>query len=585
MTLPQSATDAIKWLDRCNCSGRWGNAERFASSVDAVIVGAHRATSAKEVKLLATALYIAAVEETSSPSHRVVVTPAGRNALVAMSKYATTVDSVESLAKTLLYFITTPQSVEMLMTPLVRDALVALAKCASTPISVGYVSRAIRELLTNAARLNVIAVVATTSVRDALVTMATFATTATTVQCVSSAMTEMMRTLSSGEGANNILLVSQPVIDAMVTMSQFASSPGAVQYLNTAFMEAVTIVLSRSYTVDAASRKSMHARVANTRACDAIISLAKFATTPDAVICVTTTIYGVSTSFEKGSSFFVNEAFRDAFVTMAPYAILSADATRALCGAMLEVVKRNHCGDMFAVKEVMRVCGSLRRHASDSLSRQFAERLLSQLTECLTRKLMIRSLHGGGDQKSDDHDDATMITDMEAVLAGAEGAQRDDLVARMTSAIGYVTREKTNVALHERHQPVQAGVAVQKIRHDGDVVSPQALAAFAIGVMYRVSSSSTLLPAPLRAPEAALVGSGGCRQGDALGPLVIAYTTLHPLPKYQQDCGQQHRSSDAATLPVTLQCFMNDTIMTASNSNQLCFLRKFFQNFPHMTRP
>ncbi|CUG77442.1 Hypothetical protein, putative [Bodo saltans] len=118
MPIPQSATDAIKWIDRCDSSGDWGRGQ-FASSVDAVFVGAHQATLPQEVKLLSTAVYTAAVEETSSsPTNLVIVTPAGRDALVALSMYATTDDSVESLAKTLLYFVTIPRA-EALLTPLV----------------------------------------------------------------------------------------------------------------------------------------------------------------------------------------------------------------------------------------------------------------------------------------------------------------------------------------------------------------------------------------------------------------------------------------------------------------------------------
>ncbi|CUG90199.1 Hypothetical protein, putative, partial [Bodo saltans] len=89
--IPQSATDAIKWFDSCDISDDWGSGEQFASCVDAVIVGAHSATAPSEVKLLSTALCIAAVQESSSSSlssHRVVVTPAGRDALVAMPKHA-----------------------------------------------------------------------------------------------------------------------------------------------------------------------------------------------------------------------------------------------------------------------------------------------------------------------------------------------------------------------------------------------------------------------------------------------------------------------------------------------------------------
>lgn len=211
MPIPQSATDANKWFDRCDCSGNWGSVERFELSVDAVIIGAHSATLPLEVKLLSTpievkllapALFIAAVEETlSSPSHRVVVTPAGRDALVAISNYATTGDSVEALAKALSYFITSARSDDIFLTPLVRDALAALAKYAAAPISVGYISSAIGRLAQRAPPLFLLLrLSATTSIRDALVTMAPFATTPAAVQFLSSAMRVMMMSLSGSEG-------------------------------------------------------------------------------------------------------------------------------------------------------------------------------------------------------------------------------------------------------------------------------------------------------------------------------------------------------------------------------------------------
>ncbi|CUG86614.1 Hypothetical protein, putative [Bodo saltans] len=498
MPIPQSATDAIKWFDRCNSSGRWGNAEQFASFVEDVIVDAHDATSPTEVKLLGTAIYIAAVEETLS--------------WLRVPRHSRNSDQRSALE---------------------RHCCRCNDVCSGCPCC-----------------------------------MAPFATTPATVQCVSSAMTGMMLTLTSSHvSTNNLWLVSQTVVDAIVTMSQFACSSGAVEYLTTTFMEAMMIVLSQGNTIGAASIRSLHAMVASAKVCHAILSLSKFATTPGAVITVATTLNRVFTSFEKTSSFFANETVRDAFVAMAPHAS-SADATRALCGTTLAFIEKNRCGEVFAVKEVMLACAGLRRHTKDcSSSRQFVEGLLSRLTGCLSRSIMARSRNG--EHLLEVQEATRMMT--ETVLAAADCAERDAVEARLNQMTHGATIGQEGF---QQRRVLTETAFVRAAQRDQDS-SYQALAAFAINVMFQVSSSSTR-PVLLCASEAALASSGGCRQGDALGPVAVAMTTLSPLPTYQV-CGQICSSNVA--LPVILQCFINDTILTASNSNQLCFVRAFLQKF------
>lgn len=83
------------------------------------------------------------------------------------------------------------------------------------------------------------------------------------------------------------------------------------------------------------------------------------------------------------STFFANEAFRDAFVLMAPLAV-STSASHGLAKAMLAIVERVPTSvELFACVEVLRGCGHLHRYTNDSEeARECVDRLLQCLITC-----------------------------------------------------------------------------------------------------------------------------------------------------------------------------------------------------------
>jgi hypothetical protein len=245
------------------------------------------------------------------------------DAILKVSKFATTSESVNRLCKLMAKLIAEPQSRATFATAEVCDALVAMAEYADTAESVESVSNVINMIAEDPAITSRKAF-ATHRVRDTLLDFSRKVAEGTTPQRFDVVAITLSNVATLPDDGVQTTFGTETVRDALIGMVPHAVTAASVAR--------IAVVIGTLTTNDANAKKVFSTETVR----DALVRMSKYATTADSVLHITTAIRNI-TSDNAFKKLYGTAAVRDAILYMSQHA--SSKDARDMCMKLLVKLK------------------------------------------------------------------------------------------------------------------------------------------------------------------------------------------------------------------------------------------------------